>query len=225
MDKQAESEEKQLVAILRSLKMTQDEVRVILKMSKGTVGQIENWLRTAPFDQVEALFLDYRLKKVIDDKLPSLEGLLPREMMDAARLRPEDILERYRPSYSGGRENSIEALIQELEKVSCLLNGSKVSVARLFWAFTDLLTNVYGQGGLPSDGFPQLLAQRFGEHDPKVLTDVQVKLIKMLTIKGLITSTPRTIRRGSIDYWVATDLGLQVLDRLKNKGWTEPKVG
>ena len=100
MDKPGSNEEIQLVAILRALKKNQDEVAEILRMRKERVGDIEKWLKTAPFALVEGLFVDYRLQKVIDDKLTVYAELDPRDFIEAARLQPEAILEHYREDYS-----------------------------------------------------------------------------------------------------------------------------
>jgi len=99
LDKPSSNEEIQLVAILRTLKKNQDEVADILKMRKERVGLIENWLKTAPFDSVESLFVDYRLRKVIEEKLSDTE-LHPRDLVQAARFTADDILQRYRKDYS-----------------------------------------------------------------------------------------------------------------------------
>lgn len=100
MDRPGSTEEIQLVAILRNLKKSQDEVAQILKMRKERVGDIEKWLRTAPLDWVEGPFVGYRLQKVIDYKLTDCTDLHPRDLVQAARLTPEAILEYYRKDYS-----------------------------------------------------------------------------------------------------------------------------
>jgi len=100
LDRPDENEKIQLVAILRSLKKNQDEVADILKMRKERVGLIEDWLKTAPSDSVEGLFVDYRLQKVVSEKLTDYAKLLPRDFVEAARLKPDDILEHYREDYS-----------------------------------------------------------------------------------------------------------------------------
>lgn len=100
MDRPGESEEIQLVAILRTLKKTHDEVRDIIRIRKERVGLIEDWLKTAPIDQVEGLFIDYRLQKVIKEKLTDYEDILPRDLIEAAYLKGEDILEYYRKDQS-----------------------------------------------------------------------------------------------------------------------------
>ena len=100
MNRPGEFEEIQLVAILRTLKKTHDEVRDILRIRKERVGLIEDWLKTAPIDQVEGLFIDYRLQKVIKEDLTDCEDILPRDLVEAAYLKGEDILEHYRKDYS-----------------------------------------------------------------------------------------------------------------------------
>jgi len=107
LEKPGSNEEIQLVAILRTLRMAQDDVASILKMRKERVGFIENWLKTAPFDSVEGLFVDYRLQKVIKEKLTDYEGLQPRDFVDAACLKTDDILQYYREGYSSKPPSSL----------------------------------------------------------------------------------------------------------------------
>ena|GEM_PF-4490429 len=98
MNRPGEITEIQLVAILRVLKITQEETGSILKMRKERVGDIENWLKAAHFESVEGLFLNYRLQKVIEERLSDTD-ILPADLVRAARLTSEDILEHYRKDY------------------------------------------------------------------------------------------------------------------------------
>lgn len=100
MDRPGDIEEIQLVAILRTLKKSQDEVAGLLKIRKERVGQIENWLKTEPFDSIEGLFVDYRLKKVIEEQLAEYTDLVPHDLAKAAHVTTDNILQKYRKDYS-----------------------------------------------------------------------------------------------------------------------------
>jgi hypothetical protein len=67
-------------------------------MSKRRVGDIENWLKYEPLDSIEGLFSDYRLQKVIDEKLSEYE-IIPKELLRASRLTPDNILEHFRDNH------------------------------------------------------------------------------------------------------------------------------
>ena len=69
MDRPGDNKEIRLVAILRFLKKTQDNVADTLGMRKQRVGLIENWLRTEPLEVVEGIIEDDGLKKVVEDQL------------------------------------------------------------------------------------------------------------------------------------------------------------
>ncbi len=108
----------QLVAILRTLKKSQDEVANILKMCKERVVGIENWLKTAPLELIEGIIDDYHLRQVIEKKLlkrfeeQEFQGeeaeqfLEPVDLVRAAWLTADDILRYYRIDYSSRKELS-----------------------------------------------------------------------------------------------------------------------
>lgn len=120
--------------------------------------------------------------------------------------------------------SEVAKLAHELDTITITLNNIEVSIARLFWGLSDFFTGAYSGGGLNLDDLPQLLSRRFQEHNPNVWTSTRVKLISTLRIKKLIDSESRPVRFGTVNYYVATDSGLEVLDKLKTKGWTEPKL-
>ena len=69
MDKPGKKEEIQLVAILRTLKKTDDEVADFLKFRKERVVFIENWLKTESLESVEAIIDNYHIKQVVKNSL------------------------------------------------------------------------------------------------------------------------------------------------------------
>ncbi|MFC2026398.1 hypothetical protein ACFLUX_00265 [Chloroflexota bacterium] len=99
MDRPGGIEKIRLVAILRTLKNTQDYVAEILKMRKERIVLIENWLGTAFLDEVEGLFVGNRLQKTVDEELAPIEGIDPVEVARAARLVADDVLQHYRSHY------------------------------------------------------------------------------------------------------------------------------
>lgn len=129
MDKSGSNEEIQLVAILRTLKKSQDEVANILKMRKERVVGIENWLKTAPLELVEGIIDDYHLRQVIENKLlkrfeeqefqeeEAERYLEPVDLVRAAWLTADDILQYYRTDYSSRKELSkhLDAVKQTAE--------------------------------------------------------------------------------------------------------------
>ena len=121
MDKPGTNEEIQLVAILRTLKKTHDEVANILKMRKERVGDIEKWLKTAPLDLVERIIDNYRLKSVGENELLKRfeedeylgeRQIEPVDLVRAGHLTADDILQHYREDYS--QEPSIVADLSSL---------------------------------------------------------------------------------------------------------------
>lgn len=98
-------EEIQQVAILRCLKKSQDEVIAILAIAKDRVVDIEKWLKTEKIEEIEGLFVDYRLKKVIKARL--LKKLDPLELIAAWELTGEEIMLHYRPNYPPKRTESV----------------------------------------------------------------------------------------------------------------------
>ncbi len=118
MDRPGDNEEIRLVAILRFLKKNQDEVANILKMRKERVVGIENWLKTAPLELVEGIIDDYHLRQVIENKLlkrfeeqefqeeeeEAERRLDPVDLVRAAWLTADDILQYYRTDYSNQKE-------------------------------------------------------------------------------------------------------------------------
>jgi hypothetical protein len=113
LDKSGSNEEIQLVAILRTLKKSQDEIANFLKMRKERVVGIENWLKTAPLELVEGIIDDYHLRQVIENKLlkrfeeqefqeeedEAERRLEPIDLVRAAWLTADDILRYYRIDY------------------------------------------------------------------------------------------------------------------------------
>jgi hypothetical protein len=68
-------------------------------MRNERVGHIEKWLKSAPFDAVNSIFVEYKLKKDIDQTLSEYE-ITPQDLVRAARLSTDQILEHYRTDRS-----------------------------------------------------------------------------------------------------------------------------
>jgi hypothetical protein len=95
MEKLDNNDEIRLIATLRTLKKSQDDIADILKMRKERVVKIEYWLKNEPYESVAGLFFKHLLQKVVDEKLAGNDKILPVEIAQAARLTGEDILEYY----------------------------------------------------------------------------------------------------------------------------------
>jgi len=123
MVKPGDNDEILLVAILRFLKKTQDEVAEILSIGKRKVVAIEDWIRAEPLAVVEGLFIDYRLKKVIEDTLSDIPDIEPRDLVRAARIAADDVLQHYRKDYSP----SIKPPMEEPSAHPLLLPGNQIA--------------------------------------------------------------------------------------------------
>lgn len=171
-------DEIRLVAILRSLKETQDEVASILKMGKQRVVDIENWLKTAPLGDVEGLFASHRLKKVVDEKLSNTAGILGIELVQAARLTPEDILEHYGRGYAPkppAKEG--ERHFKDLSITAAMLASNLESCLRKFDTVFDSSGSpvgdvVYGGWLDVIDGVPDALSVEMAKVDRFLASDL-----------------------------------------------------
>jgi hypothetical protein len=94
MEKPGDNDEIRLVAILRTLEKSQDYTAATLKMGKERVVKIESWLKDESYDSVASLFLPHLLQKAVDEKLAETK-ILPSELVRAARLTGDQILEYY----------------------------------------------------------------------------------------------------------------------------------
>lgn len=99
MDKPADNEQIQLVATLRALNCSQDEVASALHIAKKRVGEIEDWIKAEPLKSVEAIFDDQALKRVVGRELPVLEEVEPKVLVKAGQVTADDILRHYRNDY------------------------------------------------------------------------------------------------------------------------------
>jgi len=116
LDRPDDIETIQLVAILRALKKTQDDVADILEIRKARIVQIENWLKNAPLDSVAGIFDDYQLKKIINKKLVDNTNLNPYDLVQAGRLTTEDILQHHPKDYSPKTPKESEQINPEIQK-------------------------------------------------------------------------------------------------------------
>lgn len=109
-DRPGDVNEIRLVGILRTLKMTQDEVADILKMRKERVGSIEKWIKDEELELVEAVFDDERLRRVIDKELVDVTDMDKLDLAHATRVTQDDILEHYRLDYILGSKPSAKGI-------------------------------------------------------------------------------------------------------------------
>ncbi len=87
-----------LIAILRTLDLSYYDVENILNLSGNTISAAEKWLKGAPFDEVASVFTIDNLQKVVNEVLTD-KNINPIELVKAARLTPNDILEHYRKDF------------------------------------------------------------------------------------------------------------------------------
>jgi DNA-binding XRE family transcriptional regulator len=106
MEKPSRIEEIQLVAVLRTLKLSQDEVASAIHVAKASVVAIEKWLREAPLEDVEAVFDTQALQRLISRELPSCEEASRELLVKAPRVTADDILRHYREGYRRKRHAS-----------------------------------------------------------------------------------------------------------------------
>lgn len=106
IDRPGDNEEIQLVAILRYLKKTQDEVAGMLKIGKKKVGDIQDWLEKQRLEFVEVVLDEPRLKKVVEEKLSDLPEVHPIDLVRAARVTADDLLRHYRLDYLAKHKES-----------------------------------------------------------------------------------------------------------------------
>jgi hypothetical protein len=108
MERFGDPNEIRLVAILRTLKKTQDEVAEWLHMGKERVGRIENWLRMEQLDFVEDLLVQPFLHRTIDNELTEIDELDPADFVKVGRLTTEDILRYFRSNYISQSKPALE---------------------------------------------------------------------------------------------------------------------
>lgn len=111
MEKPASVEKIQLVAVLRTLGLSQDETTGALSLAKSSVVAIERWLKEAPLGDLEAFFDDPALQRVIVRELPGHEEVEPKVLVRAALVTADDILRHYRDDY--GRKHHASQRIHE----------------------------------------------------------------------------------------------------------------
>lgn len=108
MDRPASVEQIQLVAVLRILGGSQDEVASELRIGKMKVEAIEYWIKAESLRHVEAIFDDQPLKRVVGRELPSYEEVEPSVLVRAGQVTGDDILRHYRDDYLGQQQAPAE---------------------------------------------------------------------------------------------------------------------
>ncbi len=101
VDKPADTEQIQLVAVLRVLGCSQDTVASALHVGKAKVGAIEDWITKELLEHVQAIFDDQALKRVVGRELPPLEEVEHHLLVKSGQVTGDDILRHYRDDYVG----------------------------------------------------------------------------------------------------------------------------
>ncbi len=118
MDRPGDNKEIRLVAILRCLKKTHDEVADILSIGKPKIGRIEVWLRTEQLELVEGIIEDHDLKKVVEDQLSDMPDIVPRDIARAARVAADEILQYYRTDYLQSSRKELSKHLDAVKKTA-----------------------------------------------------------------------------------------------------------
>ena len=95
-EKPGSFEEIQSVALLRTIKKSVEEVAEILHLGKKKILDIENYVKGLDWEDVEVLFSTDRLKQVCTKKLPDLENLNKNDLVLAAYVTTDEILQYFR---------------------------------------------------------------------------------------------------------------------------------
>lgn len=96
MNKPTSDEIMTLIAVLRTLRRSQDSTRSTLGIRTETVGQTERWIREAPLEDIKAVFVDFAIKRVVTKYLLKLEEVEPDLLVEAGAVTRDDILRHYR---------------------------------------------------------------------------------------------------------------------------------
>ena len=108
--------------------------------------------------------------------------------------------------------DNVASIAQELEGISVPLDGAEVSMARLFLALREAFARGLGQTVIW-----QFIPSVFQEKAPGVWAAAQSELITKLSVNKLIRNEQRqTSRDGTETYFLLTELGSKVLDRLSD---------
>ncbi len=99
MRKPADTEEIVLIAVLRVLNHSQDDVSSILGMSKIKVNETDRWLKEAPIQEVRRCLDDRHIREVVARDLPYREELERVMLAKALQVTVLQILARYRADW------------------------------------------------------------------------------------------------------------------------------
>ncbi len=129
MDRPSDNEEIRLVAILRTLKKTQEEVADLLKIRKGRVVSIDKWLKTVSLELAEGTIDDHYIKQVVENRLLKLFDEDERserqtqliDLVRAARLTADDILQHYRGDYRQGINEYLRKHLDSVQQTAEVL--------------------------------------------------------------------------------------------------------
>jgi len=109
----------QLIAVLRVLRCSQDEVAGLLHLSKGTVVSTERWLEQEDLNEVRKVLGDEALLSVVARELPILQIDTDKEnlLVRAGHVDSDDILRHYRedwqPRLAEKHERELREVVRE----------------------------------------------------------------------------------------------------------------
>lgn len=96
-----------LVLILRTLRCSQDDVASMVRIAKGTVGEVERWIQTRTFAEAAAICDDQAIKRIVGRELVQLQEVNHDILVRAGQVTGDDILRRHRSDYLEQRVKAI----------------------------------------------------------------------------------------------------------------------
>lgn len=129
-----------LVAVLRVLDCSQDMLASSLHLAKTRVGDVERWITNADLKDVEAVFEQHAVNRVVIRDLPAVEEVDPQVLVRAPLLTAEDILRHYRSNY---RPVESRPRLEEISRLLSLWREQLVcpSLATLLQSYSDIAQN------------------------------------------------------------------------------------
>jgi hypothetical protein len=95
MIKPTTTEKIQLIAVLRVLNLTLDDIVDILHLGKSTIVEAEKWLRDEDYQTVTEVLNDAILKATVERELPNLLEGEPKILVKAGFVKQATILVHY----------------------------------------------------------------------------------------------------------------------------------
>jgi hypothetical protein len=115
MKKPTKYEKNLSILILRTLGLSQDDVKGIVGCGKSTVVKLERWIRQCDQHEVNKLCDDQAMKRLVEREFPRLKEMSDDIFNRAVQLRGEDILRHYREDFI--TKQAVEApLVREAKR-------------------------------------------------------------------------------------------------------------